>query len=204
MSDGPCPVCHEGEPDCTCNPCGHRFHTTCLLDWVRSDAENAETCPMCRGRLTGLTGTLTLDKLRIQVVEAAMGEDELMSDGESLGSEDSERSGEEDEYERPNDSDYRDGEGAHEGTSDDEEGDEEGDEGEGADDVCGNVGGDHIHVTDSKLCSVCDLQANVDFCAACVGEVNCPSVAHLRCILEKGVAYENFSWSCQKCADSYY
>jgi len=48
-----CPICLEGEvingeeiPCHNLQPCGHRFHTNCIVEALRRNGPN---CPMCRG-----------------------------------------------------------------------------------------------------------------------------------------------------------
>ena len=36
-------------PTTTLDPCGHRFHVSCIISWFRS-ASNATSCPACRGQ----------------------------------------------------------------------------------------------------------------------------------------------------------
>ncbi len=48
--DAMCVVCQEdwsdkNKPECTL-PCGHTFHSTCILDWLVKNGNN--TCPTCR------------------------------------------------------------------------------------------------------------------------------------------------------------
>ncbi len=40
----------KGPPVLT--PCGHCFHKKCIVDWLKSANDNADTCPQCRKALT--------------------------------------------------------------------------------------------------------------------------------------------------------
>lgn len=46
MCDSTCCIClNELESDTHTLDCGHKFHTSCVITWFRS---NNDTCPMCR------------------------------------------------------------------------------------------------------------------------------------------------------------
>jgi hypothetical protein len=68
MTDDLCPIClnnlDNGRTIKTLN-CRHRFHATCMNDWIENMEENnlPRKCPMCRGDMTesNLTRTETLN-----------------------------------------------------------------------------------------------------------------------------------------------
>lgn len=42
-----CPICLESERTMISTPCGHKFHTNCLMEWLKSH----DNCPVCRNSL---------------------------------------------------------------------------------------------------------------------------------------------------------
>ena len=42
-----CPICLESEGTMISTPCGHKFHTNCLMEWLKSH----DNCPVCRNSL---------------------------------------------------------------------------------------------------------------------------------------------------------
>lgn len=57
MSDVVCVICMEavGEHDHTLDPCGHRFHTGCIISWMR---QGTLSCPTCRDDLRTEVGAM--------------------------------------------------------------------------------------------------------------------------------------------------
>ena len=52
IRDTECPVCQEEmtEDEATKLNCGHKFHTTCLINYlIKGNHSNSYTCPLCRG-----------------------------------------------------------------------------------------------------------------------------------------------------------
>ena len=45
-----CPICMEDLTECnkTVVACGHQFHASCMMTWVRQPRSTATTCPTCR------------------------------------------------------------------------------------------------------------------------------------------------------------